>query len=514
MNAAAFFQEQGYAIIDLLYPQRVFEIRQALLKKLRETTGIAEITLEKYHEHAIDDEIHTQIQIALTEFIRSDDLIQRVVLDNRALFEQLIGFDMNIQAQPYLRITRPGKSKDNIGYHRDTFYGGSPYEISVVIPFVGLDSGNALRVQPKSHLIAEKDIPLVQTKSEDVEKGSAKHSMGFLYAPKMIDPTYALHMEPMPLGLGQVLTFSLATLHGTTGNDSVNTRWSVDMRIVARHAPVDLSMRPTYYKQYLASPATALSDAYDQVNATPIGKTPGVSSLTPGVEEIGVFPASEASDEKTKWFGFKEKLGNESVTFGPYFAFQLRHTPRHILYSLAYHKFAAKMIGNKKDILDIGCSEGLGTMLLAEFANYVLGIDIDAPAIESANKNFARENVEFVAGDILTANVRRDFDAAVSFDVIEHIYPEHAAAFIDAYADHLKPEGIAIIGTPNITSNVYANARTQSGHVNLYSAERLKEEMGRRFENVFMFSVNDEVIHTGFSPMAHYLLAMGVGVKK
>ena len=122
--------------------------------------------------------------------------------------------------------------------------------------------------------------------------------------------------------------------------------------------------------------------------------------------------------------------------------------------------------------------------------------------------------MEFVAGDILTANVRRDFDAAVSFDVIEHIYPEHAAAFIDAYADHLKPEGIAIIGTPNITSNVYANARTQSGHVNLYSAERLKEEMGRRFENVFMFSVNDEVIHTGFSPMAHYLLAMGVGVKK
>jgi len=509
MNIGSFFQENGYAVIDLLYPQRVFEIRQELLKQLRELTGSPEITLEKYHEHMLDDEKHTQIQIALTDFIRSGELIQQVVLENKALFEQLVGPDMNIQAKPYLRITRPGKSKDNIGYHRDTFYGGSPYEISVVIPFVGLDSGNALRVQPKSHLIAEKDIPLVQTKSEDVEKGSAKHSMGFLYAPKMIDPTYALHMEPMPLGLGQVLTFSLATLHGTTGNDSVNTRWSVDMRIVARHAPVDLSMRPTYYKQYLASPATALSDAYEKVN-TGSNEAPTPSSSPSGRGRDDALATAESS----KWFGFKEKLGNESVTFGPYFAFQLRHTPRHILYSLAYHKFAAKMIGNKKDILDIGCSEGLGTMLLAEFANYVLGIDIDAPAIESANKNFARENVEFVAGDILTANVRRDFDAAVSFDVIEHIYPEHAAAFIDAYADHLKPEGIAIIGTPNITSNVYANARTQSGHVNLYSAERLKEEMGRRFENVFMFSVNDEVIHTGFSPMAHYLLAMGVGVKK
>src|SRR3989344_4867215 len=294
MNAAAFFQEQGYAIIDLLYPQRVFEIRQALLKKLRETTGIAEITLEKYHEHAIDDEIHTQIQIALTEFIRSDDLIQRVVLDNRALFEQLIGFDMNIQAQPYLRITRPGKSKDNIGYHRDTFYGGSPYEISVVIPFVGLDTGNALRVQPKSHLIPEKDIPLIQTKSEDVEKGSAKHGLGFLYAPKLIDPSYPLHMHPMPLSMGQVLAFSLATIHGTIGNDSVNTRWSVDMRIMCHHAPVDLSLRPTYYKRFLASPATTIADEYEAVNtsASPVAKAMG--------DELS------ATVESSKWFGFKE----------------------------------------------------------------------------------------------------------------------------------------------------------------------------------------------------------------
>ncbi len=501
-----FFQEQGYAVIDLLYPQGVFAVRQALLAKLRELTGISEITLEQYHQFIRDDQVHTELQIALTEYVRSSEVLQNIILDNRVLFEQLVGPDMDIQIKPYLRITRPGKSKDNIGYHRDTFYGGSPHEISVMIPFMELDSGNALRVQPKSHRVPEKDIPLVQTVSEDVTKGSAKHGLGFLYAPKNIDPSYNLNMQPMPLKMGQVLAFSLATLHGTIGNDSVNTRWSVDMRIMCHHAPVDLSLRPTYYKRYLASPATTIADEYEKANQA-VGKTLGVNGKTPSVEET-------ATAESSKWFGFKEKLGNESVTFGPYFAFQLRHTPRHILYSLAYHKFAAKMIGSNKDILDIGCSEGLGTMLLAEFANYVLGIDIDAPAIESANKNFARENVEFKAQDILTATMRPDFDAAVSFDVIEHIYPEHAAGFIDAYANHLKPNGIAIIGTPNITSNQYANERTKSGHVNLYSAERLKEEMGRRFENVFMFSVNDEVIHTGFSPMAHYLMAMGVGVKQ
>jgi 2-polyprenyl-3-methyl-5-hydroxy-6-metoxy-1,4-benzoquinol methylase/ectoine hydroxylase-related dioxygenase (phytanoyl-CoA dioxygenase family) len=496
MNAGTFFQENGYAIIDLLYPQRVFDIRGRLLAKLREITNIPEITLEKYHEYIFDDAVHTQIQLALTELIRSEDAIQHVILDNKPLFEQLVGPDMDIQIKPYLRITRPGKAKDNIGYHRDTFYGGSPHEISVIIPFMNLDAGNALRVQPKSHLIPEKDIPLIQTKSEDVEKGSAKHGLGFLYAPKLIDPSYQLNMQPMPLSMGQVLAFSLATLHGTIGNESIHTRWSVDMRIKGSHAPVDLSLRPTYYQRFLSSPATVIADEYALTN-----------------QEVDVPAAQDQTKEGEKWFGFKELLGKESVTFGPYFSFQLKHTPRHVLYSLAYHKFAAKMIGNNKEILDIGCSEGLGTMLLAEFATYVLGMDIDAPAIESAQKNFGRENVEFQAGDILNSSIRGNFDAAASFDVIEHIYPEHAAKFIDAIADRLKKEGVAIIGTPNITSNQYANERTKSGHVNLYSAERLQEEMGRRFENVFMFSVNDEVIHTGFSPMAHYLLAMGVGVK-
>lgn len=34
-----------------------------------------------------------------------------------------------------------------------------------------------------------------------------------------------------------------------------------------------------------------------------------------------------------------------------------------------------------------------------------------------------------------------------------------------------------------------------------------KNTMQRYFHNVFMFSMNDEVVHTGFHPMAHYLLA-------
>jgi hypothetical protein len=29
-----------------------------------------------------------------------------------------------------------------------------------------------------------------------------------------------------------------------------------------------------------------------------------------------------------------------------------------------------------------------------------------------------------------------------------------------------------------------------------------------------MFGMNDEVVHTGYAPMCHFIWAMGVGVKK
>ena len=32
--------------------------------------------------------------------------------------------------------------------------------------------------------------------------------------------------------------------------------------------------------------------------------------------------------------------------------------------------------------------------------------------------------------------------------------------------------------------------------------------MTHHFRNVFIFSMNDEVVHTGFYPMAHYLFAL------
>ncbi|MBI4021912.1 MAG: phytanoyl-CoA dioxygenase family protein [Candidatus Andersenbacteria bacterium] len=259
---AAFFRQHGYCTIELAHPAALVKQRDALLTGLRDMLGNISVTLPDYHNAILDNHGHDRVQIELTRQLRAQPYLHQLLRDNQELFTCLVGADMLAQRAPYLRIVRPGSASDSIGYHRDTFYGGSPYEISLVIPFVDLVAANTLRVQPNSHTIPEADIPLTQTVSATVQKGSAKHQLGFLYAPKIIDPAFPLQMQPLPLRFGQVLAFSLATLHGTTDNASTITRWSSDLRIVNSYIPLDLSARPTYYQPLLQSPATDIAQAY------------------------------------------------------------------------------------------------------------------------------------------------------------------------------------------------------------------------------------------------------------
>ena len=49
--------------------------------------------------------------------------------------------------------------------------------------------------------------------------------------------------------------------------------------------------------------------------------------------------------------------------------------------------------------------------------------------------------------------------------------------------------------------------------MNCKSGPELKDLMEDHFHNVFIFSMNDEVVHTGHHKMAHYLFAVCAGKK-
>ena len=104
--------------------------------------------------------------------------------------------------------------------------------------------------------------------------------------------------------------------------------------------------------------------------------------------------------------------------------------------------------------------------------------------------------------------VSGSFDAINALDVLEHISSADERQFLSTVFVSLEPNGVAIIGMPSLESQSYASKQSREGHINCKTAIDLRSLMEEFFHNVFIFSMNDEVVHTGFYKMAHYLLAL------
>jgi len=78
----------------------------------------------------------------------------------------------------------------------------------------------------------------------------------------------------------------------------------------------------------------------------------------------------------------------------------------------------------------------------------------------------------------------------------------------------LKTNSVLIIGMPSLESQEYASPASKDGHVNCKTGRDFKKLMSKYFNNVFLFSMNDEIVHTGFEKMSHYLFTMSCGKKE
>lgn len=215
-------------------------------------------------------------------------------------------------------------------------------------------------------------------------------------------------------------------------------------------------------------------------------------------------------ETKSNWECVSDRIKNQKpIQLGRYASYWFYKTPRRMLHCLSYYKFAVKMIGSQKRVLDVGCNEGLGTYVIAKECGFARGIDFDEAAIATARQNFSDKNIEFDQEDFLSAAPSQKWDAITSFDVIEHIYPQNVDLFWKGLVSQLTPEGLVVIGTPSLISQQFASEISKKGHVNVYTAERLEEEMRKYFTHVFLFAAHDEVVHTGYLPLAHYLIAVG-----
>jgi SAM-dependent methyltransferase len=188
--------------------------------------------------------------------------------------------------------------------------------------------------------------------------------------------------------------------------------------------------------------------------------------------------------------------------------------PRRLLFVLARYKFVAKMFSGKKSVLEVGCGDAFATRIVLQEVGAVCAVDFDPVFVKDVNERMEEKwQFDCRVHDMLSGPVEGTFDAAYALDVIEHIEKDDEERFVANIAQSLGSAGTLILGTPSIQSQLYASEDSKAGHVNCKDHRELRALMQRYFYNVFLFSMNDEVAHTGYYPMAHYLFALGAGRK-
>ncbi len=188
--------------------------------------------------------------------------------------------------------------------------------------------------------------------------------------------------------------------------------------------------------------------------------------------------------------------------------------PKHVLFSLSRYKFVAKMFSGFRNVLEIGCGDAMGTRLVQQEVGSVTAIDFDPVFIEDVKERVDPDwPLEAFVHDIIEKPVEGFYEGIYALDVLEHIQVSDEATFIRNVISSLAPHGCLILGMPSLESQIYASPGSKAGHVNCKTAGDFKGLMKQFFNQVFVFSMNDEVLHTGFHAMAHYIFTLSCDVK-
>lgn len=224
--------------------------------------------------------------------------------------------------------------------------------------------------------------------------------------------------------------------------------------------------------------------------------------------------------KKKNYDSLKEVFVTKNLKLGSYTSWSMTHDARHMAFTLSRYKFVAKMLEGRKNVMEVGCGDAFGLPIVAQnlFGGILYAIDWEEKFLNDNRErlHFLR-NVKFIQHDMnCSALDEVKVSAIYLIDVIEHVDPNKEDIFMNnliaSYEN--KENAVMLIGTPNITAAQYASEQSAAVHINLKNQNDLKTLLYKYFNNVFMFGMNDEVVHTGFASMSHYIWGMGVGLKK
>ena len=143
--------------------------------------------------------------------------------------------------------------------------------------------------------------------------------------------------------------------------------------------------------------------------------------------------------------------------------------------------FRALPFVENKVVLDIACGTGYGVGLLASEASFVVGVDIDIEAANTA-KNECDTNSTVLLGNGLGLPFEENsFDVITSFETLEHLHER--TAFLKELRRVLRAGGTLFLSTPNaVYTRPVSGKPSNPFHIHEYTPEELRAELGSHFK--------------------------------
>lgn len=237
--------EQGYEVIDFLSRDENTLVRNNITDTIKKyliqlNIDVAGFSLEKYHTYVTTDQ-----HLALIEKIRAgskgtggipfDELaistdrldtelsqICNVNVTCRKLFN--VGDNKTYKVGHFfVRIVRPGTSKDNNPPHKDTHIDRLRNAVNLYYPIAGSNTNSSLPIIPGSHLWSEQEI--VRTSGETLVNGS-KYNV-----PAIVAASRGLNLVTPNPNYEQAMVFTPYAIHGGGINFNMETtRVSLEIR--------------------------------------------------------------------------------------------------------------------------------------------------------------------------------------------------------------------------------------------------------------------------------------------
>jgi hypothetical protein len=199
------------------------------------------------------------------------------------------------------------------------------------------------------------------------------------------------------------------------------------------------------------------------------------------------------------------------VTLGPMIGSTWRWNPDRLSFVAARYRFVAQHVKGLGRVAEIGCADGFMSEIVRRKV-----IKLDLFDFDPVWKNYEPRITtwDILDGPLWKAIPGVRFDAVYMVDVLEHIRPSSEPRCMRHICASLISDGIFIAGVPSLEAQQHAADISKAGHVNCRSGEQLKSDMRGYFKNVFLFTMNDEMIGSNFPQMAHYLFVICCGPRK